>query len=364
MKNIFIISLVSGAFFFGMITMNLVLQYSSSQNPVDKLVRLVDGFLVSRALYVIAELQIADELVNGPKTAYEIANNLNLDGDAVFRLLRMLVSHGVFIQKDDKFALNDLAELITIGHSQSMHGFLLHEDSTRWNSYAHMSYSIKTGKPTFNHLYGCGYFDFIARDKEKSEQFDRGMATFSDTENKQVSSHFDFTSFPVVVDVGGGVGGLIAQILDKNENIKGVLYELPHLEEMADNYFVEHDLVNRTKVVTGSFLENVVSGGDLYLLKRILHDWNDEICVRILQNCAAVMHDDSEIVVFDCIVPDDSKYDISKDIDVIMMVVFGGKERTEKDFEKLFAAAGLQINKISSIPGTMLSSIEGSKKKI
>ena len=360
MKRISVIVVCISMFFLGMLIMNVLHRQNSYQKPVDRLVCLASGFLVSRALYVVAELQIADEMVDGPKTSQEIANRLNLNVDAVFRLLRMLVSHGVFICQDNKFALNELAELITMTHPQSMHGFLLHEDRDRWNAYGHMSYSIRTGKATFDHLYGLGYFDYIAQDTKKSEQFDRGMATLSETENRQVATHFDFGLYATIIDVGGGVGGLLAQIMHRHKNSSGILYELPHIENIAQKYLAMQYLDNRVKVVSGNFLNHIASHGDLYLLKRILHDWNDEISIQILKNCRIAMAQGAKIVVFDCVVPEGSEFNISKDIDIIMMTVFGGKERTSSDFEKLFAAAGLQIDKISPIAGTMLYAIEGS----
>ncbi len=347
-------------FMLGMISMYLFNKKYNQLAPSDRLIALADGFLISRALYVVAELNIADELRDGEKTAETLAAKLNINTDAIFRLLRMLSAHGVFFQnKNGSFALNDIAQLLTTTHPQSMHGFLLHEDDARWQAYGKMMYTIQTGNPTFNHLFGEGYFDYIAHDKKRSKQFDQGMATLSEAENKQIATLFDCRNFSNIVDVGGGIGGLLAAILHKNINAHGVLYELPHLENMAQKYFTQQNLHGRAKVFTGSFLDAIVPGGDLYIFKRILHDWNDDVCVKILQNCQAVMSDSARIVIFDCVVPEGPSYDISKDIDIIMMVIFGGKERTKKDFEQLFARAGLKVDKISPMPGTMLSIIEG-----
>jgi len=355
------IFLIVMTFIFGMVSMKFIDKFYQKTTPVDRLIALADGFLISRALYVVAQLGIADELVVEKKTAHDIAKKLDLNADALFRLLRMLAAHGVFIHdEDDTFSLNEIAYLITKNHPQTMHGFLLHEDEARWQAYGKMIYSIQTGKSTFEHVFNEGYFDYIAGDKKRSEQFDRGMASFSETENKQVARSFDFKSLSTIVDIGGGVGGLLVEIL-KNNQVDGVLYELSHLESMAHDYFNAQGLDSRIKFVTGSFLENITPGGDLYILKRILHDWDDKTCVKILQNCCNAMSDNSRIVIFDCIVPQGAGYDISKDIDLLMMVIFGGKERTEKDFEFLFNQAGLQINSITSVPDTMLFAIEGRK---
>jgi len=361
----FLLTLVSGVviFLLGMISMHILSKRQKSVSLSDRLIAFADGFLISRALYVVAELNIADTLVDGPKTAQEIAEKLTLNRDAVLRLLRMLAGHGVFNQNDDgSFALNDLSKLLTTSHPHSLHGFLLHEDEARWQAYGSMTYTLKTGKPAFNHLFGEGYFDYIARDKKRSEQFDRGMATLSEAENKQIAHAVNFLPYHRIVDVGGGVGGLLAAIMHKNPDIHAVLYELPHLQPLAEKYIFERGLGNRIEIATGSFLETVVSGGDLYILKRILHDWNDEICLKILRNCHKAMDHYARLVVrsFDKSFKanEGKQYDISKDIDIIMMVIFGGKERTQKDFEKLFEASGFKLDKITSIPGSMLSAIE------
>lgn len=335
---------------------------SDKRNPQDQLISYVDGFLISRALYTVAELKIADELVAGPKTATQIASSLHLNADAVHRLLRMLSAHGMFsYSQDGYFGLNEISQLLTTAHPQSMRGFVLHEDLARWQAYGFMKYSVETGKPAFNYLFNKGYFDYIAQDAQRSEQFDLGMATFSETENRSVAQGFDFSSYQFIVDVGGGVGGLLTEIIARHD-AQGVVYELPHLHDRAQDYVANHNLSNRIDIVQGSFLTSIVSGGDLYILKRILHDWDDATCLQILKNCVQAMHDDAKIVVFDCVVPNGNSYDISKDIDIIMMIIFGGKERTAQDFHDLFNQVGLQVTAIKPVAGTMLCAIEGSKK--
>lgn len=360
MKNI-IISLLF--FLVGLASMHLIYQYYlPKKSPIDRLIAMADGFLISRCLYVVAELNIADQLVNGPKTAEQIAKNLNINSDSTFRLLRMLAGHGIFnYESNSTFSLNEISELLTTKNPQSLHGFLLHEDEFRWQAYGALSYTIKTGKPAFNYLFNEGYFDYIARDKKRSEQFDKGMANISEEENKQIAKSINFSEYPHIVDVGSGVGGLIAEILNKNTQLQATIYELPHLVPLATNYIKEKNLADRVQIVAGSFLDSVASGGNLYILKRILHDWDDETCIKILKNCHKAMDINARIIIFDCIMPEGNTYDISKDIDIIMMTIFGGKERTKKDFETLLNAAGFKLDKVNTIPGTMLSEIEASK---
>lgn len=352
-------------FTLGLISAYLVNKYTKpKQTSTDRLVAMADGFLISRGLYVIAELKIADQLIAGPKTAAQIAHNLNLNGEALFRLLRMLAAHGVFkFVSDTTFALNEISELLTSNNPNSLRGFLLHEDPARWQAYGALDYTIKTGKPAFNHLFGEGYFDYIARDKIRSEQFDEGMANLSESENLAIASKLDFSRYTHIIDIGGGVGGLITSILNQYPLCRATLYELPHLVPLAKNYLQQNSLVNRTKIVAGSFLDTVIPGGDLYILKRIMHDWNDETCLKILKNCHRAMQynnqlNNSQLMIFDCIVPAGKDYDISKDIDVIMMTIFGGKERTKQDFEIILNQAGFTILEVTTVPGTMLSCIK------
>lgn len=340
-------------------TQSVILGDQMIKNPAEMLVSMVDGFLVSRGLYVVAELNIAEALLDGPATATVLAEKLDLNADALHRLLRMLAGHGVFTYNNDgSFELNDISRLMTKSHPQTLHGFLLHEDPARWQAYGNMAYSLKTGKPTFNHLFGKNYFEYIAQDKKRSEQFDQGMATFSEEENKQIAQAVGFTSSGHIIDIGGGVGGLLKEIVQHNANLHATLYELPHLESMARQYLQKHFLNNQISVTIGSFFDSIVHGGDVYILKRILHDWSDQECIQILTNCRNAMHNSAKLLVFDCIVPEDTSYDISKDIDIIMMVVFGGKERTKKEFAALFDAAGLKLSKATPVKGTMLSVLE------
>ena len=352
-------------FILGMATMHVIRVYHEpKESAADRLIALADGFLVSRALYAVAEFRIADQLCAGPKTAYEVAQALDLHPEAVHRLLRMLAAHGVFTHlPNDTFALNSVAELLTTNHPQSLQGFLLHEDPTRWQAYGDIAYTLKTGKPAFNHRFGEGYFEYIARDRKRSEQFDKGMANISEEENKRIAATINFSPFKHIVDVGGGVGGLLAAIIHAYPSLYGTLYELPHLVPLAQEYVAKQQLTDHITIIAGSFLNEVVSGGDLYVLKRILHDWDDETCVKILKNCRAAMGDTGRIFVFDCIVPEGGAYDISKDIDITIMLIFGGKERTRKDFEGLCASANLKLWNVSAVPGTMLSCIEIGTRK-
>ncbi len=339
-----------------------IIQVSSVESPQDRLISYVDGFLISRGLYTVAQFNIADSLQSGPKTAEEIAYELDLDADCLHRLMRMLASHGIFMFLDNRyFALNEISELLTTNHPQSLHSFVLHEDLARWQAFGSMSYSLQTGKPAFNYLFKQGFFDYLAQDQQRAAQFDKGMATFSETENACVAQALDLENHTIIVDVGGGVGGLLTQIMQLNTTVRGVVYEIPHVCQAACDYIHEHNCINRIDVVSGSFLESIVAGGDLYILKRILHDWDDATCVQILKNCAQALDDHGKIIVCDCLIPDGNSYDISKDIDIIMMVIFGGKERTMQDFKKLFAQAGLQVVRIYPIAGTMLYAIEGEK---
>lgn len=347
----------------GLLSMHVIYKYCMPKDsPADRLIAMADAFLISRGLYVVAELNIADQLINGPKTAEQIAQNLNINSEATFRLLRMLSAHGIFkFESDSTFALNEISDLLTTTHPKSLHGFLLHEDEARWQAYGALSYTLKTGKPSFNYLFNEGYFDYIARDKKRSEQFDKGMASVTEEESKFIVNNIDFSKYSHIVDVGGGIGGLLAAILNKYPNHQATLYELPHLAPLAENYLKEKNLADKVQVATGSFLDSVVSGGNLYILKRIMHDWNDEICIKILKNCYKAMDNNAHLIIFDCIIPDGNSYDISKDIDIIMMTIFGGKERTKKDFEILLNNAGFNLVNAKNVPGTMLSEIKAIK---
>ena len=325
-----------------------------------KLVELASAHIVSRAIHVAARMQIADHLVDGPCHVNDLASKTKTHADSLYRLLRLLASHDIFYEDEHmNFSLTPLAQLLVSDHQESLRAWLAYHDGdeVRWRAYGHMEYSVQTGKPAFDKIYGQGYFDFISQDCEMARCFDEGMRNLSEKEDQQIAACYDFSLSATIVDIGGGKGGLLRDIAKKHSTISGIVYDLPHVEKSAQSYLADHGCGAAITFESGTFFEKVPCGYDLYILKRILHDWDDELCIKILLNCRKAMRPNSKLLIIEAIVGPENVRDFAKDVDVAMLVLFGGKERTQQAWEKLLQAADLQLLSIQTTE-SMLSILE------
>ena len=332
----------------------------NQNNNTKKLVELASAHILSRAIHVAARIVVADYLVDGPCHIDDLARKTQMNSDALYRLLRLLASHDIFHEDECMhFSLTPLAQLLVSDHPDSLQAWLAHHDGdeVRWRSYGHMEYSIQTGKPAFNNIFGQGYFDFISQNLNMAKFFDEGMRNLSEKEEQQIVACYDFSSFASIVDIGGGKGGLLSGIIKKYPTISGIVYDLSHVEKSAQSYLFEQGCGTAITFESGSFFDAVPSGCDLYILKRILHDWDDELCIKILSNCHKAMKADSKLLIIEAIIAPKNVRDFAKDVDVAMLVLFGGKERTQQAWEQLLQAAGLQLLSIKAT-ASMLSILE------
>ena len=324
------------------------------------LIQLASAHILSRAIHVAAAMKIADHLVDGPCSIHDLACKTHTNTDALYRLLRLLASNNIFHESDNQyFSLTPLAELLVSSHPDSLQAWLAHHDGDekRWRSYGNMHYSIETGKPAFNNIFGQGYFDLIAQNPELAGSFDEGMRNLSEKEDLAIATCYNFAPYKNIMDIGGGKGGLLTAIIKSNHLIHGILYDLPHVEISAQTYLTEQNLDQFIGWQSGSFFDYIPSGNDIYILKRILHDWDDELCIKILSNCRAAMNDTSKLLIIEAIVTPGNNRDFAKNVDLAMLVLFGGKERTQIEWETLLDAAHLQLVKIQETP-SMLSILE------
>ena len=327
----------------------LAVDVSEQKNTVlwKKLVELASAHILSQAIHVAARLNIAECLVvAGPCSIEALAMYTHTNTDALYRLLRLLASHEIFYEEEKNvFSLTPLAELLLADHPQSLKVWLINHDGAenRWRSYAHMIYSIKTGKAAFNALYGKGYFDSIAENPEQAALFDEGMQNIADQENNGIVTSYNFSNYKMIADIGGGKGGLLAEILKTNLSVYGILYDLPHVISAASDYLLKQNSEKRFTCLAGSFFEEIPCNADLYILKRILHDWNDEDCIKILSNCRRSMSKKTKLLIIEAIIAPGNAKDFGKHIDLAMLVLFGGKERTEHEWVQLLDAAHLKL---------------------
>lgn len=319
---------------------------------------LLMGFVLSRALQVAAELGLADALADGPKDRDALAREVGAHADTMQRLLRALAGHGVFGQlPDGRFTNTAQSELLRSDVPGSLRGLArMHGGAPLWQAWAGLGHSVRTGEPSFAHVHGCPMFEYLAAHPESARRFDEGMVTSSRLMNDALVEAYEWGRLGTLVDVAGGVGSTLAAVLRANPRLQGVLFDLPHVIERARQYLIEQDVAARCRTEAGSFFAAVPAGADAYFMKHILHDWDDDDCVRILRNCRAAMPDHGRLLICEKVVPPGNEPSVAKTMDLVMLALTdGGRERTEPEFRDLSARAGLRLAQV--IPTRVENSI-------
>jgi hypothetical protein len=313
------------------------------------------AYLVSRSLHVASELRLADLLPAGGATPQELAARCGAHAPSLGRLLRTLAAHGVFHEDEHgRFHVNGAAALLRSDVMRD--GVLLcgevTGDGSWWNAVGALRHSVASGEPAFDRQHGVGFFDYLRTHPECAAWFDRGMACFSAAEDPAVAAAWDCSAARRVVDVGGGQGGLLAEILARHRGAHGILFDLPHVVAQPAALAARAPR-ERWSAEAGDFFERVPAGADVYVLKRILHDWGDEQCVRILHACRAAMGEHSRLLVADAVLPPGNAAHPAKVMDILMMVFAPGRERTEREFAVLFERAGLRLARVLPTASTL-----------
>lgn len=314
--------------------------------PAAQVLQLASGYWLSRAVYVAAQLGIADLLKDGPKSAAELASATQTDSAALYRLLRALSSVGVFAESGARqFVQTALSETLRRDVSGSIRGMVLFlGDHLHWSTYDQLLYSIQTARPAFDHVFGQKPFQYLSEHPEDARIFDEGMTSFSSTSSAAIVEAYDFSGFRTIVDLGGGNGALLGAILDKYSHLRGVLFDSEHVIERARQASVLPP--DRSELVHGDFFRSVPRGADGYLFKHIIHDWDDEHALKILQNCRSAITDSGKLLIVEMIVPPGNDPAYVKLLDLEMLMIPGGLERTEEEFRRLFATAGFHLTRI------------------
>ena len=319
-------------------------------DPVQHLLQVGGGYVRASALYVIAEAGVADHLANGPKTCAELAKATNTNEDALYRLMRVLASAGVFEEAGPRsFALNTPAELLQKSHPHSARDLILFiADPFHHRVYADLMESLRTGRPAAEKTVGMPVFEYLAKNPEYSEVFNRAMTNLSAAVIPAALEAYDFGGIGTLVDIAGGHGEVLINILRKYPNMRGVLVDLGHVVEGARPRFASAGVADRVQTVAGDFFKAVPPGGDAYLMKHIIHDWNDAKATQILGNIRAAIGDRrGKVILLEGVIAPGSGPGFGKVLDIEMMVLPGGRERTADEFRALFAGAGFELTSIT-----------------
>jgi hypothetical protein len=327
--------------------------------------QMISGVWVTQAIYVAAKLGIADLLKDGAKSSEELANSIAVDAQSLYRVLRALSSVGIFAERENRqFELTPLAEYLKTDVPGSLRAIaiMFGGENWRWQPWGEILYSVKTKKPAFDHVFGMPIFPYLNQNPEAAAIFDQAMTSISAKDIPAIASGYDFSSIKTLVDVGGGHGSLLAAILQANPTIKGMVYDQAAVIAGAKQYLETAGLNGCCEAVAGNFFESVPSGGDAYMMKHIIHDWDDERAIAILQNCHRAMPDNGKLLVVEHVIPPGNEPSLGKFLDLEMLVMSsGGRERNADEFDKLFAAAGFKLTNIVPTQSP-LSIIEGVKR--
>jgi len=324
--------------------------------------RMITGYWLSQAIYAAAHFGIADLLAAGPRSADDLARQTSTNPDALYRLLRALASVGIFSEvRPREFSLTPLAEPLQANVPDSKRALALMTGDEQFQAWGDIIYSVQTGKQAFDKVFGKPIFDYLGEHHDKAQVFDAAMVGIHGRESGAVQKAYDFAGIKTLVDIGGGNGSQLIALLQANPTMRGILFDLPHVIERAKERVAAAGLAGRCELVAGSFFESVPAGADAYFMRHIIHDWEDEKSLTILRNCHRAMAADGRLLVVESVIPPGNEPFGGKFLDLVMLLIPGGKERTEEEYRALFAQAGFELSRI--VPtGSEVSVIEARKK--
>jgi SAM-dependent methyltransferase len=320
--------------------------------PGAVLMQMMDGIKVTQLIYVAAKLGLADLLVDGPKSSEELAAAADAHPGALYRVLRALAGVGIFHEiSGGRFDLTPLAEPLRSDIPGSLRAWaMVCGGDWHMRTWSDLLYSVKTGQAAFPHVHGMGTFEYFQHHPEKGAVFYEAMTNLTAQVSGAVLAAYDFSDLRKIVDVGCGVGTFTTAILGAHPHLTGTLFDIPPVIEQARQVVGASGLAGRCDFVAGDFFQSVPSGGDAYVLKNIIHDWNDEKAITILRNCRQSMAADGRVLIVEMVVQPGNDPSPAKMFDITMLVAEGGQERTEAEQQRILQAAGLRLSRVVPTP--------------
>jgi hypothetical protein len=324
----------------------------SKRAAATALLQMISGIHISRAVYVAAELGIADLLADGPVSAGDLARATGADEPSLYRVLRLLAALGVFEEHESRgFSLTVIGHRLRRDAPIGMRSWARLVDAVGGVApFGHILETVKTGRSGRELAFGSSWIDSIAENPDSLATFNAAMSERTAAFAPTVAATYDFVSARTVVDVGGGQGILLVEILRRNPHLRGVLFEHPAVAADARVAWQASDLADRCEVVAGDFFHRVPAGADRYILANVLHDWDDAGCVQILRNCRGAMAPAGRVMIVERLIPDhggDAVPTLLSDIN--MLVLTGGQERTNAEYGELLSAAGLTMTGVAAV---------------
>lgn len=316
---------------------------------VAQMRKMMNGFWTSQAIFVAAKLGIADHLAHGEQDSDILAASVGAHPAALYRLLRVLTSLGILSETSSrKFTLTTLAECLRSDHPESVRSWAISMGELAWKPWGELLHCINTGQSAFHSVYGLSRYAYLEAHSEQAAWFNHAMSIFSADLSKRIGIYYAGSLLGKIVDVGGGQGTLLAALLHANQESSGILLERTDVIAKAQALMDGNGLSGRCRCIAGDFLVSVPEGADTYILSSILHNWDDETATTILRNCRRAINASGKILIIDYVLEPDSKPHANL-LDLHMLVMHGGQERTPSEFINIITAAGLRLERIIPI---------------
>jgi hypothetical protein len=300
-----------------------------------------------RCLHAVAELGIADVLGESPRTVEELATDTGTHAGALARTLRLLSTEGIFEARDGGWAHTPSSRLLRSDHPQSMRSFVrMIGLPVYWRGFEYFTDSLRTGESNQEKVVAGGYWKYLSENPEAAHLFDEAMMGKAAGQIAGVLKSYDFSTFGTIADIGGGRGHLLSAVLGTAPRAHGVLFDQPHVTAAAQAAGIESE---QLRVQPGNFFTDKLPSADCYLIMQVIHDWNDEQAARILAAIRRAASPGAKLLLIECLVPEDSKPSWTKMLDLQMLTLLSGKERTEKEYSEMLRTAGFRLDRVIDI---------------
>ena len=306
------------------------------------------GFWIAKSIGVACELNLAEIVGDHTKSIQQIAEKSGANETALYRLMRALASEGIFYEKKTGyFANSPLSKALTDQPGHLKHMIMHQLNDSNWDVVNELTYSIVSGKNAAQKLFGTDIFTHLKNTPDKNALYNKAMTETSKLSSASIAEAYSFKNLKTLTDLGGGEGMLLYTILQKNNHINGILFDLPHVVINAAQLAEAYGVNDRIQIIPGSFFKDVLPGSDAYMLKNILHAFDDETCINILKSIHKVIPEQGKLLVIEAVISENNKAEFGKMFDLQMMIgTENGRERTEKEFSQLFEGAGFSLRRV------------------
>lgn len=320
----------------------------AAPSPARNLYERILGDIPLRLIHAVTVLNIVDCIAQGEHSVDALAEKAGVDADILYRVMRTLSGIDIFSETGGRqFALTPQAELLRSDVSGSLRNFVLYLGAQwHYRTWNHFLETLRSGETSFDLAFGEPFFEHLQGNAERAANYNNVMTDHSVMNASQLAESYDFSQFDTLMDVGGGHGLLLLEILKANPALQGIVFDMPGVSLEAGNLFEKAGVGDRASLIEGSFFNDLPRGADGIIMKSIIHDWNDEKSRRILQNCRDAVGPDGKVLLCEFVLPEINQHSFANFLDLEMLVISGGQERSESEFRKLFDSAGLVLTGI------------------